>query len=153
MRRRHFVILLSLTLLAACTKGKIYHHYNHTPIAGWEKVDTLTFNIPKVAEKGRYSTDLGLRINSMYPFTRLTLIVEQTVFPSHQRQIDTLNCKLIDSKGFAKGQGISHYQYKFPVSQMQLDGQDSVHISVRHDMKREILPGISDVGIAFYKLK
>ena len=24
---------------------------------------------------------------------------------------------------------------------------DSIHITVRHDMKREILPGVSDIGV------
>lgn len=34
---------------------------------------------------------------------------------------------------------------------MTLVPGDSLQISVRHDMKREILPGVSDVGIKIEK--
>ncbi len=147
------LLLSTLALCMACTEGKVYHHYDHTPIAGWEKVDTLTYNVPALADSGLYATDLGLRINNSFPFMGLTLIVEQTVYPSHQRLIDTLNCKLMGQDGTAKGQGVSYYQYHFKVSQTLLHQGDSLHITVRHDMKREILPGISDIGIAVNKLR
>lgn len=137
-----------VALCAACTGGKVYDSYNHTPIAGWEKTDTLAFNVSRLAEGGLYATDLGLRINNAFPFLSLTLIVEQTVFPSMQHRADTLNCRLMDAKGNARGQGVSYYQYHFRVSERALQPGDSLHITVRHDMKREIMPGISDVGIA-----
>ncbi|MGI6242887.1 MAG: gliding motility lipoprotein GldH [Prevotella sp.] len=147
MKHWGWMILAGLTLCAACTRGRVYHHYNHTPVAGWEKVDTLSYNVPPVAKQGRYDTELGLRINSAFPFVSLTLIVEQTVYPSLRQRVDTINCKLVDGNGNFKGQGISYYQYHYPISQMQLQQRDSLHITVRHDMRREILPGISDVGI------
>lgn len=146
------IIMLTLALCSACTEGKVYHHYNHTPIAGWEKVDTLRFDVPRLSKGGVYRTDLGLRINNLYPFMGLTLIVEQTVYPSRHRQTDTLNCKLIDRNGTTKGQGVSYYQYRYRLTQMRLRANDSLHITVRHDMKREILPGIADVGIALTEL-
>jgi gliding motility-associated lipoprotein GldH len=152
MRHWGLTILTALALCVACSKGRVYHHYNHTPIAGWEKIDTLSYNVPPLAERGRYDTALGLRINNLFPFVSLTLIVEQTVFPSMKQQKDTINCKLVDGNGNFKGHGISSYQYRYPVSQMQLQQGDSLHITVRHDMRREILPGISDVGIALTKL-
>lgn len=167
-----------LALLSSCTGNKVYDHYEHTPIAGWDKVDTLSYDVPALADSGRYATNLGLRINNAFPFQSLTLIVEQTVIPtSIQNQkihnspsgrinpfakqpkvkkitgtphtyIDTLTCTLFDNKGTIKGQGISYYQYHFRVSEMDLHTGDSIHITVRHDMKREIMPGIADVGIS-----
>ena len=100
-----------------------------------------------MAENGRYGIDLGLRINEAYPFMGLTLIVEQRIFPSRVLKTDTLNCELIDNSGNTKGPGVSYYQYNFHVCDMVLNKKDSIYSTVRHDMKREILPGISDVGI------
>jgi hypothetical protein len=37
------------------------------------------------------------------------------------------------------------------VRQLQLQEGDSLHVVVRHNMKREILPGIFDVGIKLLK--
>lgn len=140
-------MLLSGWLFAACTGNKVYDHYDHTPIAGWEKIDTLKFDVPPLAKSGVYATSMGLRINNAFPFISMTLIVEQTVLPANRTVIDTISCPLMDKNGRVKGKGICFYQYRFPVSIMALHENDSLHITVRHNMKREILPGVSDVGI------
>ncbi|MBP7856603.1 MAG: gliding motility lipoprotein GldH [Prevotella sp.] len=151
MRRGFFSIAIAALVITACTDGKVYDHYNHTPLAGWDKVDTLVFNVPPVPAAGHYSTDLGLRLNNTFPFVSLTLIVEQTVIPGGYTRTDTVSCKLINEKGKINRHGVSYYQYSYHVSQMQLHARDSLHITVRHDMMREILPGISDVGIQLGK--
>lgn len=181
--RHCFIIILAVVLavLSSCTGNMVYDHYEHTPIAGWDKVDTLSFDVTALRDSGRYATNLGLRINDAFPFQSLTLIVEQKVIPtsiqnaksaisgsksgrinpfaktsSKVKKIigkphiytDTLTCTLFDRKGAVKGQGISYYQYHFRVSELDLHQGDSIHITVRHDMKREIMPGIADVGIS-----
>lgn len=140
-----------LTLLAACIGNKVYYRYDHTPLNGWEKNDTLTFSVPRMTEAAVYSSELMLRINEDFPFMSVTLIVEQKVIPGMDVKTDTLKCRLIDQKGNFSGQGISYHQYCFPINTMTLVPGDSLQISVRHDMKREILPGVSDVGIKIEK--
>ncbi len=40
----HFVFILVATIaFSACNHAKVYDEYAHTPIAGWEKNDTLSF--------------------------------------------------------------------------------------------------------------
>ena len=141
-----FCILLSL--LSSCKREVVYHQYRHTSVAGWERNETVSFAVPPVLQSGDYTAELGLRINSSYPFMGLSLIVEQTVLPEHRTRIDTLHCQLIDEKGNPRGQGISYYQYAFHVSDLSLSKGDSLQVIVKHYMKREILPGISDVGFA-----
>ena len=58
--------------------------------------------------------------------------------------------KLADDKGNMLGQGISYYQYNFILVDRDLSKGDSLHVTVRHIMKREILPGISDIGFRMY---
>jgi gliding motility-associated lipoprotein GldH len=153
MKKYIFTLLIVSSALFLSCDNKVYDKYNHTPIAGWEKNDTLSFNVPKQQSNGLYGIDLGLRIDNAYPFMGLTLIVEQRIFPSKELKIDTLNCDLIDKNGNPRNQGISYYQYNFHVNDLSLAQGDSLHITVRHDMKREILPGISDVGIQIEKEK
>ena len=74
-------------------------------------------------------------------------MVKQTVLPSQQTRTDTLECNLIDNSGHAKGKGINHYQYLLPLTTLKLEKGDSLHVTIHHCMKREILPGISDVGL------
>ena len=129
----------------------VYSHYEHTSAAGWEKNDTLNFGISPVKEAGDYHEELGLRINDDYPFLGLCLIIQQTVLPSGYRHNDTLNCNLFEKNGVVKGSGIKHYQYNYHVNTIRLSAGDSLNIQVRHNMKREIMPGITDIGIRVEK--
>ena len=146
--RRFLLYFVTITLLlCACNNNKVYDYYHHTLVSGWDKVDVLSYDVAPLAKDGNYAMRLGLRINDSYPFQRITLIVDQTVYPSGKKQADTLNCELFDRKGIVRGQGVSYFQYHFRVAEQFLQKGDSLHITVRHDMKREIMPGIADVGI------
>ena len=129
-----------LLVLSACNRKLVYDRYLSTPISGWEKNDTLSYDIRPVSGTDTYDMWLG--------FTAITLIVEQHIYPKDTIVNDTVNCKLTDRHGNASGTGVNFHQYRFPVTELQLQDGDSIHIRVRHDMKREILPGISDVGIS-----
>lgn len=159
--RRLIIFAAAIAILASCTGRKVYDHYDHTPLSGWDKVDELTYDVPAVKDSGLYATTLGLRINEAYPFQALTLIIQQKVIHkpvkgnnkkankvNAQTFTDTLNFSLFDDNGVIKGSGISYYQYHYRVSEMDLQAGDSLHITVTHDMRREIIPGISDIGIA-----
>ncbi len=137
--------------LCSCNGDVVYDKYNHTPLVGWEKNDTLSFNVPAVKEAGRYRIELGLRTGTSFPFTGLSLVVEHTVEPGHMLYTDTVNCRLADDKGNVLGKGVSCFQYSFIVSDVDLRKGDSLHVCVRHIMKREIMPGISDVGLKITK--
>ncbi len=151
MKRLGWVVAVSTLILTACGMRTVYYHYEHTELAGWEKLDTLVFNVPKAQETSDYGMSLGLRVTGQYPFQRLTLIVERTVYPSHKSVADTISCRLVTRDGRMLGHGVNAYQYTFPVADFSVQEGDSLHITVRHDMKREILPGISDVGIKLTK--
>ena len=146
------MLMITVALaLAGCNRKTIYSHYEHTPIGGWEKVDHLSFTLSPVPESGDFSEEVGLRINGAYPFMGLTLIVEQQTWPTGYMRSDTLSCNLIDEDGTILGEGISFYQYNFPMNNITLTEGDSLHVSIRHNMKREILPGISDIGLTLRK--
>lgn len=146
------ILILTVAMaITSCNRKTVYDHYNHTPINGWERNDTLTFCIKPLAEAGDYKEDIGLRINGAYPFMGLCLIVEQTILPAKITRCDTLNCKLVSEDGTVKGRGVSYYQYNFHLTTINLNKGDSLNICIRHNMKREILPGIADVGIKLDK--
>ena len=140
-----------LLVLSACNRKLVYDRYLSTPISGWEKNDTLSYDIRPVSGTDTYDMWLGLRTSEAYPFTAITLIVEQHIYPKDTIVNDTVNCKLTDRHGNASGTGVNFHQYRFPVTELQLQDGDSIHIRVRHDMKREILPGISYVVISFLR--
>ena len=140
-----------LLVLSACNRKLVYDRYASTPISGWEKNDTLSFDIRPVSGTDTYYMWLGLRTSEDYPFTAVTLIVEQHIYPKDTIVNDTVKCQITDRHANASGSAVNFHQYRFPVNSLQLQDGDSIHIRVRHDMKREILPGISDVGISLLR--
>ena len=147
MRTACVLTIVALVALSACD-SKVYDTYRHTPLAGWDKNDTLYYDVPAITRAGTYVLTLGVRTNNTFPFMGLTLIVDQTLLPSRHTVSDTLDCRLVKPGGTYKEGGINYYEYTTPVRTLSLAPQDSLHITVRHDMKRDILPGVSDVGIA-----
>lgn len=143
-----FTALTVALILASCNrKTTIYHHYEHTSLEGWEKNDTLQFSVHAATQRAVVRREVELRITNDYPFRSLNLVVDQTTFPSHIHRHDTLQCNLIDTRGNVYGDGINLYQYCFNLTDISLNEGDSLSISIRHNMKREILPGIADIGI------
>lgn len=147
-QREHFllmVVVLLTTIIMSCD-NVTYYHFNHTPLNGWEKNDTLVYDIPPLPEPGKYREYISMRINESYPFKSVYLIIEQYTYPGKRITRDTLSCNLVNAKGERTGNGISYYQYNYLLREKDFRRGDSLHITIRHDMKREILPGISDVG-------
>lgn len=143
----YIIMVFIVTLLYACDMDTVYYHYEHTPIQGWEKNDTLSFDIGPIDRPGMYDANIGLRINGSFPFTRLALIVETKIYPRQQVITDTVMCNLTSKRGVSSRHGISYSQYTSPAGEITLSPGDSLHVSIRHCMKRDILPGISDIGI------
>ena len=108
-RKQTRLMLMALTvalIVSSCNRKIIYSHYEHTPLAGWEKNDTLIFNISPVAEGGIYHEEVGLRINDLYPFMSLNLVVDHLNLTQGTVKRDTLNCSLIERDGRVKGKGV-----------------------------------------------
>ena len=141
------IILLALLMLCGCQQQVAYHAFRHIYEPGWDKTDTLYFDISPVAKDGNYRLDAELRTDKNYPFQKLTIEIEQTVYPSKEKYHDVIDCDLISEEGVIEGDGISYFQYQFHVRDLSLHKGDSVHICLTHNMKREIMPGITDVGV------
>ena len=141
------VMCMMAMVVASCTTNTVFDSYAHTPLAGWEKNDTLTFDVKPLAFSGEYSEQVGLRMTNAFPFTSISLIVEQHIYPKDKVLTDTIKCPITDQRGNFLGDGVSSYQYLFPLKEVTLSRGDSLHVSIRHNMKREILPGVSDVGL------
>ena len=60
-------MLLAVLLLTACKQRTVYYHYEHTPLSGWEKNDTLVFTTDTIAIDGTYSEEIGIASTAPIP--------------------------------------------------------------------------------------
>lgn len=147
------VATVVMLIFTACNMDTPYSHYETMPMDGWEKNDTVTFDVPPIVRPGFYATTLGMRVHGSFPFKSITIVVEQTVFPSKKSgkievDRDTVNMRLTDNDGTMTGNGSNLYQYDMELGlNPNLKPGDSIHYAVRHIMKRSILPGVSDLGL------
>ena len=147
MTIRLMLMATALACITSCRRQIVYFHYEHTPQSGWEKNDTLNYSVSPLTDDCTLHEEVALRINSFYPFQKLCLVLEQEILPAGIVRNDTLNCRLFDNEGYVQSKGMGYFQFSFHLTDMQLARGDSLHIMLRHNMKREILPGIIDVGI------
>lgn len=138
---------ITALLTTACDRKTVYDRYIHTPHNGWEKNDTVIFTIDSVVQSGEYMEEIGVRTSGFYPFQSLVLAVQQTVRPSGTVLDTMLNCELMDSNGQSEGAGIGYRQFSFPLKTIKIKAGDTLHVAIRHNMKREILPGVADIGL------
>lgn len=141
--------LLTATLLTACRPRPATYAFSSVPVDGWERGHVLTFPIDTLGSAGTYRLDVCLRTSTArpYPFRTLWLEVRRQPGDSDRVYTDTLACNLVNAKGDPDGRGVSLLQYDFALDTLSLPAGTTGTISVRHIMSRDILQGISDVGI------
>lgn len=140
-------VVVAVMAICSCDEATIYDSYRHVNVEGWERGDTLVFDMKPVARSGDYAEALGVRLDGNYPFTQLSVVVEQTILPSYTMLRDTVICDITTDNGTPKGHGLNIYQHIVPIGSISLSEGDSLHIVVHHGMRRELLKGISEVGI------
>ena len=143
--------LLCLALMAfglsGCHQKTVYHHFEHLRLTGWENVDTVRFCIPAVRDGGFFDITLGMRTTREYPFEQLSLVVRQRISPSGRFRCDTISCKMAEHNGDRTGNGISLFSYQFPLAEQQLMTGDSLTVTICHNMRKETIHGIKDIGL------
>lgn len=140
-----------IALLTACHTPPAYHNYRSVSVEGWESKDTLAFSIDSLPTEGTYVLSLGVRTAVNYPFQSLWVVVKQSWSTPLRQRIDTVACTTHDNHGNALGTGVARNQQLFAVDTLQLPIGARGTIGIRHIMRRDLLPGVSDVGIELQK--
>lgn len=140
---------LAVVFSAACKENAAAYTFSSTPVDGWERSDVLTFPVDSVTSEGDYRIDVSVRTSSAraYPFRTLWLVVGQQWKNPAEVRSDTVVCRLVNDDGDPDGRGVSLLQYDFPVDTVRLVSGTCGQITVRHIMRRDILLGISDIGV------
>ena len=143
----YIIMVVGCLSLSACQQRPLYYHYEHVAAEGWEATDTLHFFTPAMKQGGEYPIQVGVSIESNYPFRNLSVIVAHRKRPAGPWSLDTLMCHFMDEKDRPLGAGTSLSQQLFPLTTLQVHEGDSLEFAIFHNMRRETLPGVNSVGI------
>ncbi len=145
---------MSLCAFSSCQeKRTAAFQYAPVPVEGWETGDTLHFPIDTIREGGDYLLTVGVRTSASkpYPFRSIWLLICQHRHNPESFSRDTLECQLANERGDALGNGTSLYTSTQPWRTLQLPEGSSADITITHIMRRDILQGVTDVGIKLEK--
>lgn len=138
-------IVMSVT---SCKDSRIYDHYEPIDVKGWERNDTLIFNIARQHTSGTYHLNIGMRATDGMPYTNLAMIMRIRILPGNTWITDTIHYNIIDNNGKLLGKnGVSSSELQYHVTDIQLHRGDSLHITLNHCMNRDEIPGLTEVGI------
>lgn len=148
-----------VTVLASCDKRYAYDNYRSVDVDGWNRSDTLDFNVGKVPA-GVYDMSIGFRATGDYPYKELGFDITCTVYSKvkkHDASADSLTfksihkrvkCSVFDDEGRMTGKsGISSDDFNYRFDEISVRQGDSVVVSMTHGMNQEVMPGIMQVGL------
>ena len=143
------LIALTACLSTACERRPLFFAYQPTDIEGWEPADTLRFHIDTIAHSGSALLSLYLRTSATgsYPYTSIWLAVRTRLHRPDTVFTDTVECKLLSDTEAVRVNGISRYQHSRPLRLLSLDTASTMDVDIVHLMRRDMLPGVADVGL------
>lgn len=147
---RFLMLVLSALALFSCQRSESYMHYEVIDASRWDEADRLKFDVPPVTHSGTYAMHLHVRATHTPAFPFKVLYVEMRQQWGAWQRTDTVACPLTDD--FERATGIAVRQYEFPATRLYVHQGDSAHITLRHIMRQEEVPGISDIGLSLTPL-
>ena len=142
-----FSILLYSSFLAACIGGTCFHSYKPLPAEGWERRDTICFDLPQADQDYNGTLTIGLRTKAYIDMQDIVLAVEQLNDSAEVCRRDTIRYPLTNTKGDALAKGVNHHQYEteqLPISMKKGQGGS---VRIHHLMRNETVQGFTALGI------
>ena len=147
-----FILALSIIFLSSCGDLPIASNSIEIDSDGWNSMDSASFEWDVVDRDLRHNAFIDIRHNADYPYSNLYLFLDFT-FPNGKQRNDTLACILADERGRWYGSGIGDIidhrvsfreNLEFPIN-------GKYRLKVTHGMRRDPLPGITDIGFMLEK--
>lgn len=138
--------LLGLLCLA-CTGSTVYHKFHALPREGWERRDTICFDIPEAEADFDGMLAVELRTTRHVGYRDVVLSVERSFTEPAAYQCDTICYPLEDEEGFSLSGGVNRHQYATLRIPFHASEGQHCQVRIRHLMRHETLAGITEVGI------
>ena len=149
MKAARLAFALLVVALVSCNRSTRYHHYQPTDTDGWQRAHALTFTLPEAQATGTYALSIGMRYTPAYPYQGLWVV--SVIQLSHPSAVltDTIYFPTSSDSAYALplGSGITLLQREQPLRRLTLKRGQQATVTLSHNMTRELLPFIRDVGV------
>ena len=104
-------------------------------------------DLPKAERDIDGTLFVGLRTAANLRYRDVVLAVEQRLTSPLFYRCDTVRYLLTDDEGFALSPGVNHHQYESQHVPFHLQKGQSGSVRIRHLMRHEVIPDITELGI------
>lgn len=152
---KHIIYVICLIcIVCSCTLDVKFSKYKPVSSDGWDIEDTINFSTDTLRQDGRYAFTCGVRTARAFPYQDLVMMVERKVYRDsalvlHKRE--KVTCPIVTSEGNFTGEGMATKLHEIGLKDFILQTGDSVDVSIYHQMTRQNLPGIVDIGLKMEK--
>ena len=151
MKRHALFFPLIGFALAACTDGTLLHSYKPVSAEGWDRRDTVCFDVPKADTDISGTLFIGLRTKANIGMQDIVLAIEQRNDSAGLCRKDTLRYPLTDAEGYSLARGVNLHQYETLRLPFRMKKGESRSVRIHHLMAHEEIGGITEVGIRINK--
>ncbi|WP_071144850.1 gliding motility lipoprotein GldH [Bacteroides ihuae] len=150
--KNNLYIIALLLFFTSCDNKTVYHSFLHIPETGWQKKDTLSFNIEIKDSMTYVHLSAEVRNLSNYPYKNTFLSISHNLQDSTTWKTDTLELSLADNEGKWLGKGWGNlYQTSLLIGTVLVVHPGKYSVRISHEMKDNALLGINDVGVLVEK--
>jgi gliding motility-associated lipoprotein GldH len=145
-------MLIFSNIFTSCDNSIMYEDIKHIEKAQWKASDTLYFHFTVTDTSQPYDFGFNVRNTTSYDYQNLYLFITAW-YPGGTWSRDTAECILAASDGrwFGKGMGkLKDSRFVFRKG-VRFRRSGTYTISVNQAMRKDLLLGISDIGIRIAK--
>jgi gliding motility-associated lipoprotein GldH len=151
-KTRVIILLGALALTFACKKPALYDKNSEISACAWSKDSLIGFDVPIYDTINPANVFINLRHMADYPYSNIYFFVKYYA-PNGIHQTDTIEYRLANNKGEWLGDGWGNlYSCQLPFkTNIRFPIQGIYRFEIKHGMRKDILPGVCNVGIRIDK--
>ena len=143
---RAIAMLLWTMLLCNCFNDTVSLQYKHLGQEGWDRSDTLVFDLPEVKAGGEFLPSVLIRTDNLFPYYKLWLCYELELECPKLVLRDTMCVEFASQDVGIVTNGLIVRKYVQDSRSVRLTAGQRGRIRIYHLMMQEVMPGILEVG-------
>lgn len=153
---KFYQFVFALTVITAffisCDSSRVFDNTSRIKDSAWKRQEPVSFDFSIKDTTALYNVYIQVRNTTDYAFSNLYLFLT-TKDAAGQFSKDTIECVLADPDGKWLGKGLGKLKENRILIKKDMRWQipGSYHIQIEQAMRKEILEGISDIGLRIEK--
>lgn len=134
--------------MMGCHDGLFYSQYKSPNEKGWNKKNSLVYDLPKVEEESAFDVNVGIRIWENFEYKSIILI-SRLYEDKKMVSVDTLYYNFYDSSDKSTGKGVGIVEHTKTLDHKYvLKPKHKYKVKINHHMLHNPITRVDNVGVS-----